>query len=69
MRTWHVAESTKLEHLQIMQGQKRNPALPAIYMLTRTLTYARISPAGVLNHIETDLFNGLVPQCIFFGMV
>ncbi|CAH3024100.1 unnamed protein product [Porites evermanni] len=23
----------------------------------------------VLNHTETDLFNGLIPQCIIFGMV
>ena len=40
--TVRVADSTKLEHLQIMQRQKGNPALPAIYTLTKTPTYARI---------------------------
>ena len=40
--TVRVADSTKLEHLQIMQCQKGNPALPAIYTLTKTPTYARI---------------------------
>ena len=46
--TVNVADSTKLDHLQVMQGQERNPALPAIYTLTRTPAYARNSPAGVL---------------------
>ena len=40
--TVRVADITKLEHLQIMQGQEGNPALPAIYTLTKTPTYARI---------------------------
>ena len=48
--TVHVTESTKLEHLQVMQGQKGNPALPAIYMLTRPPTYARIIPSSVLSY-------------------
>ena len=52
-----------------MQGRAGQKALPAIYTLTRTPTYARIIPNGVLNHTETDLFNGLIPQCIIFGMV
>ena len=66
VRTVHVADSTKLDHVNTMTGQK---ALPAIYTLTRTPTHARIIPKGVLNHTETDLFNGLIPQCIIFGMV
>ena len=69
VRTVHVADSTKLAHVQIMQGRSGQKALPAIYTLTRTPTHARIIPSGVLNHTETDLFNGLVPQCIIFGMV
>ena len=69
VRTVHVADSTKLAHVQIMQGHSGQKALPAIYTLTRTPTHARIIPSGVLNHTETDLFNGLVPQCIIFGMV
>ena len=69
VRTAHVADSTKLEHVSIMQGQSGKNALPAIYTLTRTPTHARIIPRGVLNHTETDLFNGLIPQCIIFGMV
>ena len=64
-----MADSTKLEHVSIMQGRTGQKALPAIYTLTRTPTYARIIPSGVLNHTETDLFNGLIPQCIIFGMV
>ena len=66
VRTVHVADSTKLDHVNTMTGQK---ALPAIYTLTRTPTHARIIPRGVLNHTETDLFNGLIPQCIIIGMV
>ena len=66
VRTVHVADSTKLAHVNIMTGQK---ALPTIYTLTRTPTHARIIPRGVLNHTETDRFNGLIPQCIIFGMV
>ena len=69
IRTVHVADSTKLEHVNIMQGRAGQKALPAIYTLTRTPTHARIIPNGVLNHTETDLFNGLIPQCIIFGMV
>ena len=52
-----------------MQGQSGKNVLPAIYTQTRTPTHARIMPRGVLNHTETDLFNGLVPRCIIFGMV
>ena len=66
VRTVHVADSTKLDHLNTMTGQK---ALPGIYTLTRTPTHASVIPRGVLNHTETDLFNGLIPQCIIFGMV
>ena len=66
VRTVHVADSTKLDHVNTMTSQK---ALPAIYTLTRTPTHARIIPRGVLSHTETDLFNGLTPQCIIFGMV
>ena len=69
VRTVRVADSAKLEHLQIMQGQKGRAALPAVYTLTRTPTHAKIIPRGVLNHTETDLFNGLIPQCVIFGMV
>ena len=69
VRTVRVADSTKLEHVSIMQGRSGQKALPAIYTLTRTPTHARIIPRGVLNHTETDLFNGLTPQCIIFGMV
>ena len=68
VRTVRVAESTKLEHVSIMQGRTRQKAQPAIYTLTRTPTHARIIPSGVLNHTETDLFNGLIPQCIIFGI-
>ena len=67
--TVYVADSAKLEHLQIMQGQKGHAPLPAVYTLTRTPTHAKIIPQGVLNHTETDLFNGLIPQCVNFGMV
>ncbi|XP_015764367.1 PREDICTED: uncharacterized protein F54H12.2-like [Acropora digitifera] len=63
------SRSTKLEHLQIMQGQNGHAALPAVYTLIRTPTHAKIIPRGVLNHTETDLFNGLIPQCLIFGMV
>ena len=69
VRTVRVANSTKLEHVSIMQGRSGQKALPAIYTLTRTPTHARIILRGVLNHTETDLFNGLIPQCIIFGMV
>ena len=69
IRTVRVADSTKLEHKEIMQGQEGSAALPAIYTLTRTPTHAKIIPQGVLNHTETDLFHGLIPQCIIFGMV
>lgn len=69
VRTVRVADSTKLEHVNIMQGRAGQKALPAIYTLTRTPTHSRIIPNGVLNHTETDLFNGLIPQCIIFGMV
>lgn len=65
----YIADSTKLGHLQIMQSQKGNAALPTSYTLTRTPTCARIIPACVLNHTETDLFNVVVPQSIIFGMV
>ena len=65
--TVRVADSTKLEHLQIMQGQKDRAALPAVYTLTRTPTRAKIIPRSFLA--ETDLFNGLIPQCLIFGMV
>ena len=66
VRSVHVADSTKLAHVNTMTGQK---ALPAIYTLTRTPTHARIIPRGVLNHTETDLFNSLIPKCIIFGMM
>ena len=69
VRTVRVADSTKLEHVNIMQGRAEQKALPAIYTITRTPTHARIIPSGVLNHTETDPFNGLIPQCIVFGMV
>ena len=62
VRTVHVADSTKLDHVNTMTGQK---ALPAIYTLTRTPTHARIIPRGVLNHTETDLFNGLNPNASY----
>ena len=68
VRTVRVADSTKLEHVSIMQGRTGQKALPAIYTLKRTPTHARIIPSGVLNHTETDLVNGLIPQCIIFGM-
>ena len=58
VRTVHVADSTKLDHVNTMTGQR---ALAAIYTLTRTPTHARIIPRGVLNHTETDLFKGLIP--------
>ena len=58
VRTVHVADSTKLDHVNTMTGQK---ALPAVYTLTRTPTHARIISRGVLNHTENDLFNGLIP--------
>ncbi|XP_015767369.1 PREDICTED: uncharacterized protein F54H12.2-like [Acropora digitifera] len=67
--TVRKADSMKLEHLQIMQGLKDRAALPAVYTLTRTPTHAKIIPRGVSNHTETDLFNGLIPQCLIFGMV
>ena len=69
VRTVRVADSTKLQHLQIMQSQKGRPALTAVYTLTRTPTYTKIVSRGVLNHTETDLLNGLIPQCLIFGMV
>ena len=52
-----------------MQGREGSTALPAIYTLTRTPTHAKIIPLGVLNNTETDLFHGLIPQPIIFGMV
>ena len=59
IRTVRVADSVKLEHVQIMQGQKGahcyQPSIPL--------------PQGVLNHTETDLFHGFIPQCIIFGLV
>ncbi|XP_068684188.1 uncharacterized protein F54H12.2-like [Montipora foliosa] len=69
IRTVRVADSVKLEHVQIMQGHKGSAPLPAIYTLTRTLTQASIIPQGVLNHTETDLFHGFIPQWIIFGRV
>ena len=69
VRTVRVADSTKLEHLKIIQGGSGQKALPTIYTLTKTPTHSRIIPSGVLNHTKTDLFNGLIPQCIIFGMV
>ena len=68
VRTVRVADSTKLKHVSIMQGQSGKNALPANYTLTRTPTHAKIIPQGVLNHTETNLFNGLIPQCIIFEM-
>ena len=68
VRTVRVADSVKLEHVQIMQGHKGGAPLPAIYTLTRTPTQARIIPQGVLNHTETDLFHGFKAQCIIFGL-
>ena len=62
VRSVHVADSTKLAHVNTMTGQK---ALPAIYTLTRSPTHARIIPRGVLNHTETDLFNGLNPNASY----
>jgi len=52
--------------MKIVTGEK---PLPAIYTLTRTPTHASIIQSGVLNHTETNLFNGLIPQCIIFEMV
>ena len=69
VRTVHVADSTKLEHVNIMQGRAGQKALPAIYTLTRTPTHTRIIPNGALNHTETDLFNSLIPQCIIETML
>ena len=69
VRTVRAAESNKLEHVSIMQGRTGQKALPAVYTLTRTPAHARIIPSGVLNHTDTDLFNGLIPQCIILGMV
>ena len=46
VRTVHMADSTKLDHVNTMTGKK---ALPAIYTLTRTPTHARIIPRGVLH--------------------
>ena len=66
VRTVHVADNTKLAHINTMTGEK---VLPTIYTLTRTPTHARIIPRGVLNYTENDLFNWLIPQCIIFGMV
>ncbi|XP_032230521.2 uncharacterized protein F54H12.2-like [Nematostella vectensis] len=66
VRTVRVSDSTKLNHVKIMSGPK---ALPAVYTLARTPTHSRIIARGVMNHIETDLFNGLIPQCFVFGMV
>lgn len=62
VRSVHVADSTKLAHVNTMTGQK---ALPAIYTLTRSPTHARIIPRGVLNHTETDLFNSLIPNASY----
>ena len=43
---------------------------PTSYLyVNMTPTYASIIPAGVLNHTDTYLFNGLLPQCIIFGIV
>ena len=69
IRTVRVADSVKLEHVQIIQGHKGNSPLPTIYTITITPTQARIIPQGVLNHTETNLFHGFIPQCIIFGLV
>ena len=69
VRNVRVAGSVKLEHLQIMQGQKGRAGVRAIYTITRTPTHTRIVHHVVLNHTETDLFNGLIPQCLIFGLV
>ena len=69
VRTVRVVGSVKLEHLQVMQGQKWHVGVPAIYTITRTPTHARIVPHGVLNQTETGLFNGLIPQFLIFGLV
>ena len=67
--TVRVADSVKLEHVQIIQGHKGNVPLPTIYITTITPTQARIIPQGILNHTQTDLFHGFIPQCIVFGLV
>ena len=69
IRTVRVADSVKLEHVQNMQSHKGSAPRPAIYTLTRTLTQASIIPQGVLNHTETDLFHGFIPQNIISGLV
>ena len=69
VRMLQMADSIKLEHVSIMQGHPGQKALPAIYTQTRTVTHARIIPSAIFNHRETDLFSGLIPWCIIFGMV
>ena len=69
IRAVSVADSVELERVQIIQGHKGNVPLPTIYTITITPTQARISPQGVLNHTETDLFGSFIPQCIIFGLI
>ena len=64
-----MSDRTKLEHVSFMQGRAGQKSLPAIYTLTRTPMHPRIIPSVVLNHTKTNLFNGLIPQFIIFGMV
>ena len=53
VRTVREADSTKLEHLQIMQGQKDRAALPAVYTLTRAPTHAKIiSRGGIKSYAD-----------------
>ena len=46
VRTVSVADSTKLEHTNMMQGRAEQKALPAIYRPTRIPTHAQIIPNG-----------------------
>ena len=67
VRTVRVADSVKLENVQIMQGHKGSAPLAAICTLTRTPTQARIISQGVLNQTETDLFHVSKLSASFLG--
>ncbi len=68
LRVYHVtpADSIKLKHRALMSGS--HPQL-AKYPMTTVIVKVKQIDNGVRNHLSTELFNGLVPKRVLFGIV